>query len=74
MVNREKRDLIYESCAAVYDHPEDALIIAEATVIRIEGKAMSFSEFVNGILKRNGLGPKVRDRLQAAVQEPLIND
>jgi hypothetical protein len=44
MLSQEKRNLIYDSCAAVYDNPEDAQIIAEATVIRIEGNTITLSE------------------------------
>ena len=69
MISQEQRDLIYDSCAALYDDPEDANIIAEATVIRIEGKMISFSEFVEGILKRKGLRSKMRNRLHEALQE-----
>ena len=73
MISREQRDLIYESCAAVYDDPEDANIIAEATVIRIEERMISFSEFVKGILKRDGLSRKTRKRLQDMLQQRTDN-
>ena len=46
MISREQRDLIYESCAAIYDDPEDANIIAEATVIRIEERIISFQSLL----------------------------
>ena len=73
MISREQRDLIYESCAAVYDDPEDANIIAEATVIRIEERMISFSEFVKSILKRDGLSRKMRKRLQDMLQQRTDN-
>jgi hypothetical protein len=73
MISREQRGLIYESCAAVYDDPEDANIIAEATVIRIEERMISFSEFVKGILKRDGLSRKMRKRLQDMLQQRTDN-
>jgi hypothetical protein len=73
MISIEQRDLIYESCAAVYDDPEDATIIAEATVIRIEESMISFSEFVKSILKRNGLSLKMRKRLQDMLNQQANN-
>ena len=73
LISREQRDLIYESCAAVYDDPEDANIIAEATVIRIEERMISFPEFVKGILKRDGLSRKTRKRLQDMLQQRTDN-
>lgn len=73
MISREQRDLIYESCAAIYDDPEDANIIAEATVIRIEERMISFPEFVKGILKRDGLSRKMRKRLQDMLQQRADN-
>jgi hypothetical protein len=68
MISQEQRDLIYKSCAAVYDDPEDANIIAEATVIRIEEGTIHFPDFVRGILKRDGLSRKMRNRLQCTLQ------
>ena len=68
MISQEQRDLIYDSCSAVYEDKEDASIIAEATVIRIEGEMLTFQNFAEGILKRKGLQSKIRDRLHKALE------
>lgn len=69
MVDRAQKSLIYEACAAAYADPVDANIIAEATVIRIEDRMISFSEFLQGILKRTGLQPKLRNRIRKTLQK-----
>jgi len=69
MISQNQRDLIYDACAAVYDDPEDANIIAKATVIRIEERRIRFSEFVKSILKRDGLSYKMRNRLEDMLRE-----
>lgn len=73
MISIEQIELIYESCAAVYEDPENANIIAEATVIRIEERMISFSAFARGILKRDGLSPEMRKRLQDILQQLTNN-
>jgi hypothetical protein len=73
MISIEQRDLIYESCAAAYDDPEDAAIIAEATVIKIEEGMISFSEFVKSILKRKGMSRKMRNLLQDMLNQLANN-